>query len=192
MIVYLYDFSFSQECFPNLLSFTYCRYSLKNIPRILIVSCFSLIIIFGVLFFFYFWICNVSFVLIVGILVFSRFIVAPVALVRVSKNSRKFFTDSWFCRNRLESLIYCYLYWRLILVFASHTMVEKVDIPVLNLIKKIYVLGSKAIISYDRTVVFIKYSNDFDRSLRYSQFFHCFKKKCSILLIPFPRSLCDR
>ena len=39
--------------------------------------------------------------------VFSKLIVAPVALFRFSKNVSTFFTDSWFFRKKLELSAYC-------------------------------------------------------------------------------------
>ena len=84
-----------------------------------------------------FWVFNVSFGLTGRIIVFSRFIVVPVALFKVSKILSTFAADSWLFRNRLVSsayleilfawfyfvfeyqlLIYLHLYLRLLLLLV--------------------------------------------------------------------------
>ena len=87
--------------FSQFICFAYFRSSLNIIPRILILMFFFNCNIRSV-----FWIFNISFVLIGRVVVFSRFIVVPVALFRVSKNLSTFAAYFWFFRNRLVSSAY--------------------------------------------------------------------------------------
>ena len=93
--------------FSNVLSqfiwFAYLKFSLKYIPKIFVVCSYSFIVIFGVMF----WIWSVWSILKGKTVIFYKFIVVHVALFRVSKNFSKFFTDSRFFKNKLESSAYC-------------------------------------------------------------------------------------
>ena len=80
--------------------------SLKYIPRIFVVSNCSLTVTEGVIS----WICFVLSVFIGSRVVFSKLIVAPVALFRFLKNVSTFFTDSWLFTKKLESSAYCEMF----------------------------------------------------------------------------------
>ena len=83
--------------------FAYCKSSLKYIPSIFIFSFWSFIVISVGKF-------VIILVFIGSTVVFSRLIVAPVASFSFWKYFKTFFTDSWFCRKKLESSAYCEIF----------------------------------------------------------------------------------